>query len=67
MRDVLTKSAACYIRINKKADMEHMQLENTDRALKGYYKQCEKDPERAGRISSALDADNDWMWELLTK
>ena len=28
---------------------------------------CEKDPERAGRISSALDADNDWMWELLTK
>jgi TPR repeat protein len=28
---------------------------------------CEKDPERAGRISSSLDADNDWMWELLTK
>lgn len=55
------------MRTNKKADMEHMQLENTDRALKGYYKQCEKDPERAGRISSALDADNDWMWELLTK
>lgn len=30
--------------------MEHMQLENTDRALKGYYKQCVKDCEQAEQI-----------------
>lgn len=46
--------------------MEHMQLENTDRALKGYYKQCEKDCDRAKKILQEMD-DNDWMWELLTK
>lgn len=44
--------------------------ENSANKLIGYLRSgfgCEKNPDRAGDISCSLEADNDRMWELLTK